>query len=1149
MSVLDRAARFASSPRDGKRVQIYLEDPFTREFTVRADDHLVYNSTQQASPTADPKSLANKASSSSMLSLPQTSPEKVRKRRTLNFGSRGLGSASSSATSSAASSPASSVLSLHSNTSTASSTLTSTSSAKPLALAQVASGTRPFDTLIHYILGPPSASTSSSGSGSLSPPGPQSQSAGGSSKHVPEKILLKQAILVTTLSAPYLAVPPEPPANLRLGSSSKRSSTIRSRTNSSYDAGSLGSMTKKNMAASKSMPEGMGHKRRDTMPPIPPLPPLSPSSEETTEGESLNLNPSKSTSSFKSLKKRFTLSRRSSYVPEVPHLPSHTSDDGHSTTTTAGRSSGTTKKRFSLSLGSRSNRSSILTPNPDDVAAQLEAYSRLQTSSLIRRYAGRSHIVHVLCEPADYVVSPSLSASSPSVSPTLSGGSVKGKSRASTVVPIAPRRPGALVKGIEQFLVAFAYPVQGISASLSSSSSSRSATPPSPARSPVLGAPATLEGRRDETKPVPFVLRGGTLGAVFSLPGSSVTGSTPGVGESPQQVELGGGGEEEKKASVAECVMFGALDGGERHGAWKAWLDVGGEVLLGDGGLRVKMEGRGVDEMLGFTSLPPSPSSGSGSYPPIAGKGLPRAAEMAGIIVTEARVTGPIGVDVKTGSDGRRNLSGHGGYGERGHRYSHSHSVVTAAGGSSPSSSHTSTSPSHSHSHSHSYSPSPTTSLAPTPFPSSSNPKTVPVSIPVQSPVHLSPPLPSYKSHNTAPVRPAMPLTPQSSSSTSTSSMSPPFSSPPPKHSSLSPPPLSGTPRHGSAIPRTVPLSTVDERYRQPVVQPKPDLKFHLPKTRSGVGIRAEWVDGTGEFGELLPASASPDHPSTSPDNLGDPEVIVEQDEDEGRDDRERRKSGRNESVATVTTTGLLTPPESRASVSSEEDLVGGCEEVREQGDGVSGGISDGGETTASPPGVVVTEKRPESFDFVKAYMYDVRRSGSTGSSPGGSPEVVQHGKEEWEQAYVRQRSLSTVVEARRDAHPARTRRKPFFVLAFTLRPGTLTLDRPNKGWRSHLGDSIYLAELHSRMDVSVQDLFICCEETLIVTSKNLGPLFRIHASPQVWRALQSYRTGPPENLARTTTVTRNFRLMTSAVRLTLDLAHFCKVLETLSAK
>ncbi|KAJ3540946.1 hypothetical protein NMY22_g4096 [Coprinellus aureogranulatus] len=532
--------------------------------------------------------------------------------------------------------------------------------AKPLALAQVASGTRPFDTLIHYILGPPSASTSSSGSGSLSPP--QSQSAGGASKHVPEKILLKQAILVTTLSAPYLAVPPEPPANLRLGSSSKRSSTIRSRTNSSYDAGSLGSMTKKNMASSKSMPEGMGHKRRDTMPPIPPLPPLSPSSEETTEGESLN--PSKSTSSFKSLKKRFTLSRRSSYVPEVPALPSHTSDDGHSTTTTAGRSG--TKKRFSLSLGSRSNRSSILTPNPDDVAAQLEAYSRLQTSTLIRRYAGRSHIVHVLCEPADYVVSPSSSPSSPSVSAALSGGNVKGKSRASSVVPIVPRRPGALVKGIEQFLVAFAYPVQGISASLSSSSSSRSATPPSPARSPVLGAPATLEGRRDETKPVPFVLRSGTLGAIFRLPGSGVTGSAPGVGESPQHEDLGGGGEEERKASVAECVMFGALDGGERHGAWKAWLDIGGEVLLGDGGVRVKMEGRGVDEMLGLTPLassspPPSSSLGSGSYPPIAGKGLPRANEET---THHARVTP---VDMKTGispSESRRNLSGHGGYGK-----------------------------------------------------------------------------------------------------------------------------------------------------------------------------------------------------------------------------------------------------------------------------------------------------------------------------------------------------------------------------------------------------------------------------------------------------------------------------------------------------
>ncbi|RXW22032.1 hypothetical protein EST38_g3814 [Candolleomyces aberdarensis] len=77
------------------------------------------------------------------------------------------------------------------------------------ALSTVTSGTRPFDALIHCINSP-------------------SQPQGDQDRERFEKAILKQAILVTTLSAPYLAVPPDPPKYLRLPSASTSAVNINS---------------------------------------------------------------------------------------------------------------------------------------------------------------------------------------------------------------------------------------------------------------------------------------------------------------------------------------------------------------------------------------------------------------------------------------------------------------------------------------------------------------------------------------------------------------------------------------------------------------------------------------------------------------------------------------------------------------------------------------------------------------------------------------------------------------------------------------------------------------------------------------------------------------------------------------------------------
>ncbi|KAJ2925434.1 hypothetical protein H1R20_g11727, partial [Candolleomyces eurysporus] len=77
------------------------------------------------------------------------------------------------------------------------------------ALSSVTSGTRPFDALIHCINSP-------------------GQPQGDQDRERFEKAILKQAILVTTLSAPYLAVPPEPPKYLRLPSASTSAVNVNS---------------------------------------------------------------------------------------------------------------------------------------------------------------------------------------------------------------------------------------------------------------------------------------------------------------------------------------------------------------------------------------------------------------------------------------------------------------------------------------------------------------------------------------------------------------------------------------------------------------------------------------------------------------------------------------------------------------------------------------------------------------------------------------------------------------------------------------------------------------------------------------------------------------------------------------------------------
>ncbi|KAF6744970.1 hypothetical protein DFP72DRAFT_59228 [Ephemerocybe angulata] len=279
MSVLDRVARFVAGPaaRFGERVQTYREDPVSGEFTLRVT-------------TADGP-------------VQPTTPEKARRRRTLMFG---FGSGSSSSSLSRTSSPASSVVSL-------SSTMSSlpTPKARPIALASVPQGTRPFDTVIHYIHAPPASSTTSSASSrSASPtllvptaPHTYSKPQANPAAHMPEKVLLKQAILVTTLTAPYLAVPPEPPNHLRTRTAS--SATARPRTHAARPLSVLGP----GMALSKSVPGDIA-RRRETVVGAP--------SSTVEDGR---VPASRSAGSFMGLRRKLTTIGRAGGSENVPPPP------------------------------------------------------------------------------------------------------------------------------------------------------------------------------------------------------------------------------------------------------------------------------------------------------------------------------------------------------------------------------------------------------------------------------------------------------------------------------------------------------------------------------------------------------------------------------------------------------------------------------------------------------------------------------------------------------------------------------------------------------------------------------------------------------------------------------------------------------------
>ncbi|KAF5314684.1 hypothetical protein D9611_007041 [Ephemerocybe angulata] len=557
MSVLDRVARFVAGPaaRLGERVQTYREDPVSGEFTLRVT-------------TADGP-------------VQPSTPEKARKRRTLMFG---FGSGSSLNPPSRTSSPSSSVLSLSSTVSSA-----STPKARPIALASVPQGTRPFDTVIHYIHAPPTSSTTSTASSRsasptlLVPPAPHTypKPQANPAAHMPEKVLLKQAILVTTLAAPYLAVPPEPPIHLRTRTTS--SATARPRTHAARPRSVLGP----GMALSKSVPGDMA-RRRETVVGAP-----SASVEDGAEGR---VPASRSAGSFMGLRRKFSTMGRSGGSENVPPPPVPALPASVAASLPRGKGEGrvrtesevsrpvtpTKKKRFSLpGLSRAGTRKRGASPGHGADEFGVAVGGDVEQLATVERYSGKAHVVHVIVvdsDPAEdgeerrrSAVYGNGTAGSSSSLGALSGGGLKaheGGTGASS----------GLVKALEQFLVAFAYPLSASISSVSRSSGSKS-----PPGSPPFGegkgkGRGTVVGRDvsgvGEGKPVPFILKGDTLGAVFDLLGAEV--------------------------SVAECLLFGALDGGEA-GAWKAVVDVRGVKMVGGGRLTVR--GRGVEELVGESGM------------------------------------------------------------------------------------------------------------------------------------------------------------------------------------------------------------------------------------------------------------------------------------------------------------------------------------------------------------------------------------------------------------------------------------------------------------------------------------------------------------------------------------------------------------------
>ncbi|KAJ2912641.1 hypothetical protein MD484_g7773, partial [Candolleomyces efflorescens] len=525
MSVLDKAARFASSPlATGGGIQIYSEDPATGEFSVREEPGASRPETSIQHPALmlSTTSVSTNASSSSESAL------KKKKRRTFNF--------FTSPTTSPASSPSPSLTSLP-----------FLSSPPPLPLAgspsQHASSRsggagRPFDTIIHYLPSP--------------------------SPSLPEKAILKQAILVMTLSAPYLAAPPDPPKYLRLP---QRMNTVTKR----------GSK----MAESRSMPRLRGtgddatmdgdavgpRTRRSTL----ALRSKQPSEEDQENGV---IEPSASTGSFKALKRRVTMSlrRKSSVVPnatlapEVDNRKEHGEEVKEKRVSTLNRGSGTQRKL--LRNHSSAKRTSMFSASADE-----SGFLVIGEDDFTPQYVGRSHVIHVVPLNVSAVSSPptspnpnrssvGLARSPPSPSPR---NSVTGKAK----MIQKPSSKPLLVKSIEQFLVAFAYPVQSLG------TLSTSATPPvgpSPTGSPSnrssvisvtgLGTPSTVGG---EHKSVPFIVKSGSLAACLSTPPSL----------------------EAKSHRVVEWILFGGLDNEKELSlSPKVWLDVdsavaGGHIVCG----------------------------------------------------------------------------------------------------------------------------------------------------------------------------------------------------------------------------------------------------------------------------------------------------------------------------------------------------------------------------------------------------------------------------------------------------------------------------------------------------------------------------------------------------------------------------------------
>ncbi|KAJ2927521.1 hypothetical protein H1R20_g9577, partial [Candolleomyces eurysporus] len=274
------------------------------------------------------------------------------------------------------------------------------------------------------------------------------------------------------------------------------------------------------------------------------------------------------------------------------------------------RGSGTQKRvlrkhssatRSSILLGAGVDENGFIVIGEDDIE--------------VSQYSGRAHVIHVV----PFNAASSISSASTSPNPNRSSvgmvrsppsPSLRHSAGKAKMIQKSSSKP-MLVKSIEQFLVAFAYPVQSLGALSASATptgpsptgsraSSRSSVipsanassvalqPPSPStpgskRSSVLsvtgpnGNPGEGEG-----KSVPFVLKSGSFAASLSLPHHHHPSSSSSRAQSH---------------TLVEWILFGGLDSEKEMSlSPKVWLDVdsaaaaaaggsGGQIVCGGTGL------------------------------------------------------------------------------------------------------------------------------------------------------------------------------------------------------------------------------------------------------------------------------------------------------------------------------------------------------------------------------------------------------------------------------------------------------------------------------------------------------------------------------------------------------------------------------------